>query len=431
MKTTRIALLILVILIPLTSLSAYDQIWGARLDLNLELPKVLGSSIGLDSDNSAAFWYRGAWSPEAKMEFDGGVAFDFDVLFGLTTGVDFSFNGFYYRLFPELDKLNFYGNSGMFGYKAGRQLAGDPAGLVLDAPLDGINFDVDIGKHIFTAGAGYTGLTFRLSAEYFMTQTDLKRDSILSTPRMMEYLKWEMPSVAPWLSPSVYFLAVQDITSSEEQTANENKRFNTMYLELFNQGFLGQSFIYDLALVGQYGTYGDATVLGGIGRLGFSWLPGTHSRLGLDVIASTGDTWDRGTYLLGDTSETKLSQYLPVSIVSTQGFVVEFELGNLTSLGAFYASRPSKTFSWELRTTTFLRTEIGPVSARMVADTTSTSYFMGQEGVLSFFWRPKSDFGWDLKIGVLYPGDPILIESELDPYFPILYKLGFDWSWSF
>jgi hypothetical protein len=431
MKKYKIILILLVILIPASSLSAYDQIWGIRLDLNLEFPEIVSSTVGFNTENSAALWYRGRWSPAANIEIDGGAAFDADILFGLTNSIEFSFHGFYYNLYPELDRLNFYGNSGMFGYKAGRQLTGDPAALILDVPFDGVDFSVDIGKHIFTVGAGYTGLTFRWSAEYFMTATDVKRDSILSTPRVMEYLAWDMPSAASWLFPSVYFLAVQDLTSTEEQAANGNLRYNTMFLELFTRGFLGQNFIYDLSLVGQYGTYGAATVLGGIGRLGFSWLPGTHSRLGLDLLRSTGDNWNRGGYLLGNTAETELSQYLPVSTVSTQGFVLEFELGNITSLGAFYASRPKETFSWELRTTTFLRSTIGPVSTPMFLSSSTDGYFLGQEGVISFFWRPKSDFGWDFKIGVLYPGDAIVLDSEIAPYFPVLYRFGFDWSWSF
>ncbi|MCK5249089.1 MAG: hypothetical protein KAJ98_03940, partial [Spirochaetaceae bacterium] len=253
MKKIPVALILLILLIPVLSLSAYDQIWGARLDLNLELPEIAGSSFGINTENAAAVWHRGRWSPAANMEVDGGVAFDGDVLFGLTNNLKFSFHGFYYSVYPELDKLNFYGNTGMFGYKAGRQLTGDPAGLILDAPFDGIDFNIDIGKHIFTIGAGYTGLTFRESAEYFMTEIDVKRDSILAAPRMMEYLAWDMPAVASWLYPSVYFLAVQDLTSTEDQAAYGNQRFNSMYLELFSRGFLGQSFLYDLSLVGQYG----------------------------------------------------------------------------------------------------------------------------------------------------------------------------------
>ncbi|MCK5737455.1 MAG: hypothetical protein KAH21_13305, partial [Spirochaetaceae bacterium] len=422
-----------ILMVPSLALSAYDQIWGARLDLNLELPEVIGSSIGLNSENTAILWYQGRWTPAANIELSGGVQFDAYPLFGLTNDIQFSYHGFYYTVYPNLDKLNFYGNTGMFGYKAGRQLTGDPAGLILDAPFDGIDFSVDIGKHVFTLGAGYTGLTIRESAEYFMTLTDVKRDSMLAAPRIMESLAWDMPAAASWLNLSLYFLAVQDLTSPEEQQSYGSGRFNSSYLELYARGFLGESFLYDLSLVGQYGTYKhttESTVLGGIGRLGLSWLTSENSRLGLDVIASTGDDWGRNGYLLGSTTKTELSQYLSTSIVSTQGFVLELELGNLTSFALFYAQRPSKTFSWEMKTTTLLRTAIGPVSTGLVPES-STGHFIGQEGLVSFTWRPKSDFGWDFNIGVLYPGEAIVLDSEISSYFPVLYRLGFDWSWSF
>ena len=433
MKKSRLFLFLIVLFFPFSALSAYDQIWGAQLNLNLELPVVVESTFGVSTEDSAGFWYRGRWSPAAKMEIDGGVEFDGLALTGITDELNFSFHGFYYTVYPELDKLNFYGNTGIFGYKAGRQLTGDPAGLILDAPMDGIDFKTDIGKHIFTVGAGYTGLTFKYSAEYFTTMADVKRDSVLALPRMMEYLSWDMPAAASWLNTSVYFLASQDLTSPEDQASYGSERFNTMYLELYARGFLGQHFLYSLSLVGQQGSYGNnTTVLAGLGQFGFAWLPGQHSRLGIDLIGSTGDTWsERSDYLLGSPSGTKLSQYLPLSIVSTQGFVVEFELGNMASLGLFYNQRPTDTFSWEFRTTTFLRTAIGPVSTRFVPGTATEGHFLGQEGLFTFNWRPKSDFGWDLKAGVLYPGDPITLNTEIEQFFPVLYRLGFDFSWSF
>ncbi len=435
MKKSQLTFLFIlfILLIPSFALSAYDQIWGMNLDLNLELPEIASSAFGGSTENAAGAWYRGRWSPAANIEIDGGVAFDGVALVGVTNESKFSYHGFYYLVYPELDNLNFYGNSGMFGYKAGRQYTGDPAELIFVGPIDGVDFSVDIGEHVFTAGAGYTGLAFKHSAEYFMTMADVKRDSALSSPKIMEYLIWDVPAAASWLNTSVYFLAMQDLTSSEDQSAYGSNRFNAMYLELYARGFLGKNFLYDLSLVGQHGKYGDnTTVLAGIGRLGFSWLTGSHSRLGVDLIGSTGDNWgSRSSYLLGSTSKNKLSQYLPLSIVSTQGFVVEFELGNLTSLGAFFAQRPSDTFSWELRTTTFMRSAIGPVSTGLVPSSSTAGHFLGQEGLVSFFWRPKSDFGWDFKLGVMYPGDPITLDTEVAAYFPVLYRLGFDWSWSF
>jgi hypothetical protein len=427
--------LIIALLLPAASLSAYDQTWGARLDLNMELPAIYGSSLAVNTGNTLSFEYRGTWGREANVQFDGGVAFDGDAIFGLNTATELSWLGFFYDIYPIFDELNFYGHIANYGYTAGRQVSGDPAGLIFNAPFDGVEGSIDLGEHIITAGFGLTGLTTRLSSQYYLTEADTKKDGILSASRILQYVAWNMPAATEWTGLSAYFLAVQDLTSDADLADYGTDKFHPLYLELMARGFLNEDFLYSVSLVGQYGSYGDASVLAGIGRLEFSWLPGDHSRLGVDILASSGDDWGRGQYLLGTTAESKLYQYIPLSIVSTQGYVVEFEVGNLVSLGALYASRPSRNFSWELRTTTFLRSALGPVSTSLVPATSDQGRFMGQEGLMSFFWRPRSDFGWDLKFGLFYPGDPIVVDSYVQEFyldnFPLLFRIGFDWSWSF
>ena len=431
MKHTILIFAILVLLIPAASLGAYDQIWGASVDLNMELPDIVGTTAALTTENSLGLWYRGSWSPAANIEFDGGLGFDGDLRFTVTNGFTFSAPTFMYELYPELDKAAFYGRTGMFSYTAGRQLFGDPAGLVINAPIDGVDASAELGRHIVSAGFGYTGITFKQSSEYFMTAGDLG-DEILSRARLVEYAARELPAATEWLNLNVMFLASQDVSGDADA-------FNPMYLELYADGFLSNgTFLYDLSLIGQYGT-GDVTTLAGIGRLGFSWLPGGPSRLGVDLLASTGDVWaDRDEYLINSPAGTSLNQYLPVSIVSTQGYVIEFEVGNLTSLGLFYAHKPRKTHSWEVRTTTFLRTAEGPVSTGLVKNPAGGGVdgaFLGQELLASWFWRPRSDFGWDLKLGLMYTGSPVMLESFLQDYYlskvPLLFRVGFDWSWSF
>ena len=428
MRKTGLLLILAALVFPVASLSAYDQIWGGRLNLNLELPEFYGTSAAITMENNAGFWYRGSWGSKANLEVDAGLGFDYDFIFGITNDMNFSWHGFGYSYFPVFDSLKFYGRSGLFGYSAGRQVFADPAGLILGAPADGIDASMELGGHVFGAGLAYTGLTFRQSSEYYVNSLDLG-DEVLSQGRMIEYLSWDFPAAAEWLNLSAFFLAAQDLTGSDEE-------FSPMYLEIMMRGFLGQSFLYDLSLVGQYGT-GDFTTLAGIGRLGFSWLPGSSSRLGMDLMSSTGDTWtDRNEYLLSNTAaSTELNQYIPLSIVSTQGYVIEFEVGNLTSLGLFYARKPRDNHSWEIRTTTFLRTAEGPVSTGLVSSSSSSGNFLGQEALFSWFWRPRSDFGWDLKLGMMYVGDNIQLDTYLQDFYldtvPLMFRMGFDWSWSF
>ena len=431
MKKTILILALFIFLIPAASLSAYDWIWGASADLNLELPDIVGTTAALTSENSFGIWYRGSWSTAANIEFDGGLGFDNDLRFTITNGFTFSAPTYFYELYPELDKAAFYGRTGIYGYTAGRQLVVDPANLIIDAPFDGLDFSVELGRHIVAAGFGYTGLTFKQSSEFFMTAGDLGEE-ILSRPRLIEYVSWELPAATEWLNMYVMFLASQDVSG-------EPDAFNPLYLELYADGFLGSGqFLYDLTLIGQYGT-GDVTTLAGIGRLGFSWLPGGASRLGVDLMAATGDVWaDRNEYLINSPPGSDLNQYLPISIVSTQGYVIEFEVGNLASLGLFYARKPRNTHSWELRTTTFLRTAEGPVSSGLVKspiDGGVDGAFLGQELLASWFWRPRSDFGWDLKLGLMYTGAPVMLDSFLQDYYlsvvPLMFRVGFNWSWSF
>ena len=434
MKTPLKILVLLVLLVPAASLSAYDYMWGARAALGVDFPEIYGSSAGLNTNPVLGAWYKGSWSDTANIEIDGGVGMDGSFIFGADTGMGFSFHGYSYNIYPILDKLAFYGHTGMFSYKAGRQIAADPAGLVTSAPFDGADLTLNLGRSALSVGAGFTGLTFGDSAQYYLTLAD-SRDDLLAAPRLMEYAEWSLPALMENMNFSVYVLALQDFTGDDVLAEESTEKINPVYLELMVNGFINGSFLYDAAVVGQYASYGDATVLAGLGRLGLSWLPGNGNRLGLEVVSSTGDGWGRGGYVLGNTSKTSLYQYLPASVVSTRGYVIEFEPGNLTTLALFYASRPRETHSWELRATTFLRNVDGPVSSALVSQTSGSGIFLGQELLGSWFWRPKSDFGWDVKFGVVYAGDPIEMDTELQKYWfdkvPVLFRLGFDWSWSF
>ena len=435
MKKQLVLFTVLALLISVGSVSAYDQMWGMRTTLGVDFPEIHASSAGLNTFASVGGWYNGSWSQAANIEIDGGAGLDGSFDFGVDTSQKFSFHGYSYTVYPILDKLNFYGSTGIYAYRAGRQIAADPAGLIIDAPFDGADVTFNFGRSYLSAGVGFTGAVFSDSAEYFLTDSDTGRDSIVAVPRVMEYVEWGMPALTEEINISAFILALQDLTSDDDLAENGNEKFHPVYLELMADGFISESFLYEAALVGLYGAYGDATVLAGLGRLGLSWLPGNANRFGIEVTAATGDDWDRGGYVLGSTTESSLSQYLPVSVVSSRGYVIEFEPGNLTSVALFYARRPRDTFSWEVRTTTFLRNVEGPVSSGLVSETSGSGAFLGQEALVSWFWRPKSDFGWDLKFGVVYAGDPIEMDTELQEFWfdkaPILFRLGFDWSWSF
>ena len=413
---------------------AYDGMWGGRLDFNLELPEVMGSTASIHSEDHLSLWYRGTWGDVANLEIEGGVGGTLDFIMGLDTDLKFEYKQTEYTIYPELDLLNIYGTVDGWDYRAGRFFFSDPASLVISTPADGVSAYYSFGSHFLGMGVGYAGLTFNESVEYYLTQQDVKNieEQLLANARLMEFLHWSMPGALAEFQPSVYFLGLQDLSSSASLAEDDVQRLQTYYAQAMVRGNVGGRLLYEVAASGQYGKYGSSQILAGAARteLAVALVPSLW--LTFEGLVSTGDVWsDRDGYLLGGTVADSLNQYLPVSTVATRGYVVEFELGNLTSFGLGLNWKSSETFALELSGTTFLRMANGPVSASQVTSSSGESLFVGQEGLLGFYWRPTSDFGWNLKAGVLYPGSPIVIDANLKRYLPVLFKMGFDVSWSF
>ncbi|PIE04518.1 MAG: hypothetical protein CSA76_03840 [Spirochaetales bacterium] len=435
MHKTGLVIVLFCLLPALVSLGAVDSMWGARLKLNLDLPEIYSSSIAMSTRNDARAWYRGSWSEQSNLEVELGMGFEYGFLFGMSNQMEFKWNGFSYNHFPILDKLNYYGKKGTVSYRAGRQVFRDPGGLVINSPFDGFDLKMTAGSSILRAGFGYTGLTFGNSAGYYMTNQDSSA-SVLSTGRLLEYVSWERPGLTEWMDLSVSLVSLWDVSSLEKQQDTQSRAFHPIYLTLSSRGFINRSFLYNAALAGQLGFYGNSRVLAGILSLGLSWLPDNSSRVGADIQIASGDTFNkRGSYLLARPSAGLLFQYIPVSPVSNRGYVVQFKSGNMTSLGLFYARKVRDTFSWEARTTTFLRTADGPVSTPLVKSFAGNENFLGQEFLASFMWRPRSDFGWDLRVGMLCTGKPIQLDTLLQQNYlgkvPLMFKAGSNWTWSF
>ncbi|MBI9100602.1 MAG: hypothetical protein JEY91_19160, partial [Spirochaetaceae bacterium] len=342
------------------NLLAYDHMWGTRLDLNVEGIELRGSHFIASTNDSLNLSYRGTWNPSINLETDLNILFNGNFLFGITdlATLSLGFLGFNYQLYPELNLLNIHGNIGPFSYKAGRQLINDPGSLIVRYNADALNASYRTGINKFTIGVGFTGLVFNKASKFDMTKNDLIWEDSIAPPRLFQYAQWSTTGLSSALDISAMFFAQEDLTPTNRLDVGTNL-FHSQYLEIMLKGFLGSSFLYNLTVVGQTGQYGNALTLAGIGRLGLFYLPSNgRSRIGFDIITATGDGWERGNYFLGeiDPSIESLNQYLPMSRVSTQGYVENFELGNIISLGVLYSIKSkSERFSAEFRTTTFLR----------------------------------------------------------------------------
>ena len=299
---------------------------------------------------------------------------------------------------------------------------------------DGILVGSRLGGTTLDVQAIYTGYVNENTSSLNTSVNDLSADhqENFTSPRMIEKLTWSLPGIYRQnLSLSV--LAQQDLHQKDDMVDGSEK-MHSQFLELVLKGFLSPAVPYRVSAAGETGHYGDASLWAGIARLETGFFPvQNRSGVGLDVMYSSGDSWDRGDYYAsgaGDDDDT-LHQYIPISSVSGPGYVEVFELGNITTLGVFYLMNLKENFSAELRGTTFLRTTPGPVSSTLVLDDGEDSPFIGQEGLLSFSVRPVSDVSLGIKAGVFYMGDTITIAEDLEKYLPVLMRLGVDFSLSF
>ena len=427
---------IFVFLALLTSpLASFDFMWGGEVNLNGEAPELQGTVLAATTTDSLNLWFDGSWNDLIKLRVDASGVFEADFRYGVAIDTqELGYFGNETVFYPSLKEFNLFGEYDRFYYRAGRQVLRDPGMLVVSHPGDGLLFGSRLGPTSLDVQAVYTGYVHENASNLSLSVNDLSGDheGSFTSPRMIEKLTWTYPGFYKQ-NLSLSFIAQQDLHQSGDMVEG-SEEMHSQYLQLVLKGFLIPSLAYRLSAVGQAGTYGDADIRAGLGRMEITFLPPkSKSALGADVIYSTGDSWDRVDYYASGLVEDKstLNQYVPISSVSGQGYVEVFELGNLTSLSVFYIHSRRDAFSAEIRGTTFLRTTSGPVSSTLVLNDGKEDSFIGQEGLLSLLFQPAADLRLGFRTGVLYMGEIITITEELDQYLPVLARLGVDLSLSF
>ena len=430
----QITLLIVLIIILVSPLAAFDYIWGGSLNLNGEAPEMQGTVFSLTTADSMNLWLNGSWNDLVNIKADASLVYEADFQYGVALNtLELGYFGKSTVLYPTVRELNIFGRMDNYYYRAGRQILQDPGMLVVSHSVDGIMLGMGLNGSSLDLQAGYTGLVNENASNLNLSVNDLagSHPGSFTAPRMIEKLTWALPGFYQQ-NLTLSLLAQQDLHQSGDMLDGTEK-MDSQYLEAVFNGFLTSSLSYRLTAVGQSGSYGDTSILAGIGRVEATVYPGRTSALGVDLIYSTGDSWDRVDYYASSSSldMDSMRQYVPISAVSGQGYVEVFELGNITTLGVFWAFNPSENVTTELRGTTILRTTPGPVSSTLVLNDGNDDSFIGQEGLISFLYKPASDVTFGFRTGVLYLGEVITIQDDLEKYFPVLFRVGLDLSLSF
>ncbi|MDC7241704.1 MAG: hypothetical protein PQJ50_15225 [Spirochaetales bacterium] len=419
-----------------TLLSAYEHTGGVRLDLNAEGPDIYGTVAEFTTTDKLSLWYESSLNDLFKFSFDGSLVYDANARIAADFNQELSYLGLDGEFYPELNALNMYGKYAGFNYRAGRQLFADPSALIIAHPLDGLAISMRLGPGLLSTTLGYTGLVNSKASDITMTSSDVNlasdSDSFFGPSRIIESVSYTYPEIlGPYMTLTGGITAQQDMIK-DEKISTGSDRLHTVYFQLDMEGFLLPVLMYDTSLVFQTGALGDLTSNGYLGEFTLYFLPGgTNSFVSLGALVSSGEKWENREDYYGQNASGSQNQFIPISNSGSRGYVLDLNLGNLTAIELLVSLSGSNRFAFELSTTTLLRTVNGPVSSSLIVDNGEDSLFIGQEALMAFKFRPASDFGASINLGVLVPGEAVTINEELEPFLPVLPKIGFDLSFSF
>ncbi len=432
MKMKKIIILLFFAFILTLSLSAYEHVWGTRLDLNVSAPDINGTTATLSSLDSFTLWYEGSFSPALKLRLDGALGFNFATTFAVDVHKDLQYVNTAGDLYPDIKTVQVFGSYGIFDYRLGRHLYTDPSRMIFSQALDGLDLGIRLGPGTLRVEAGYTGLIHFLASSQSMTKNDVtdRSDTFFGSPRLIETLSYKYPEL--WqehLSLVASFTAQQDL---QNDLVAGTEKLHTYYLHLGVNGFLIPSLGYEANAVYQRGFYGENSATGFLGSAKFLWFTGWgNSFVTLKGVFSSGDKWkDRQDYFgAGVTGET--NQFTPITSCGSVGYVENFSLGNISAGELLINLSKTRRFAAQISTTSILRNVNGPVSSSLVINNGKDSAFLGQEVLLNILGRPSQNFGIGFKAGVLAYGEAITINTLLEDYLPVLFKAGIDLSFSF
>jgi hypothetical protein len=413
-------------------LSAYEHTGGARLDLNLNAPDINGIFMEASSTDRFSLWYKGSVNDLINISLEGALVYKGSAGFAVNLSQEFAYQGIEGDYYPDIKAANVFGNYDFIYYRAGRQVMRDPSRLILSHQADGLNAGVRLGQGTLTAQLGYTGLVHHLASSIAMTRSDLQTDTTFGAPRFIEGLGWNQTELlGDKVNLKLSLLAQQDLLD-ESDVAADSEKLNTAYGQIRLDGYLLPALAYDGGFIYQMGSLGSYKSNGTATELKLYYFPiRSLSFVSLGGLISSGETWDKRDDYYGQGASADQNQFMPISSGSGKGYVLNISPGNLTSLELLLSLSRSKRFATEISTTTLMRTVDGPVSSSMIVNNGEDNLFIGQEALLAFLFRPTSDFGGSIKMGALYPGDAITLNELLEPFLPVLFRLGFNLSFSF
>ena len=409
---------ILLVLLVTFLLPCYAQIdFGATVD----------NATGLSTDGSPEFsqmdklslWFDAALGEWMSLAVQGSYTFSLER----------------YYLF-DVDFLEFEGKfpiemgASIFNFAAGRFAFLDFTQNVLDHRLDGVLLGLQLPFMRITAACGFSGLLFNPTSSIIMSKADSTRsqndNQLLASPRLIEIADVIFPELLLRQNLHLSIVLQQDLNPAADlaaagettlTTANGG-RLSTQYWGAGISGAIAPSLYYDAFFylgtgsVLSYisGTYRYTPIIafltGGGVRLYIEEALG--SIIELKTIYSAGDADSTTTFREGNTVGDATT-FVPISRPNL-ALVFSPQLGNLFFVELSYSLKP---FSWAeakvfdtlqnvFKGIVFFRPTTGLISESGI-NSSSASPYLGTEVDWIINFRPLSDLGFALSLGLFIP----------------------------
>ena len=380
--------LILLILIPVFSLSAFD--WGLQLDQTLGAEGVTDGTKDITYSGTLIPWFS------APLGSTGVASFYFSA--GATAEYANDTTFFIPELLHTELAWRFGDNKEL---KFGRIPYADPLGFIVNGLFDGARFSLDTNAGAFGAGFWYTGFLYKRSADITMTDDD---DSLYKTKldysnfvdtyfaprRLIAALDWDDPYLADWIRLKASLIGQFDLR-------DKDPRYHSQYLA-FKASIPAGNFVFDLGgafelaeisndLLGET-AYDTKIALAG--DLGIGWMLPTPIN---DMLKFT------GRFTNGVVDDSSLAAFVPITTVG-QGDILQEKLSGLSMLRLDYTAQLHGTFSFNLASSYFIASDLGTYKGFPAG---RDGHFLGNEFSGRLIWSPFSDLQLNLLGGVFLP----------------------------
>jgi hypothetical protein len=276
--------------------------------------------------------------------------------------------------------------------EAGR-ISRQPLGLVYTGLFDGFALDFELGKNRLSAGAFYTGLLYKKTANIVMSPGDYgdfnDGDHYFSSRRLLFSLGWGLP-VSGGASLGLEAIGQIDLNEPDARIAGDAKvhsqyataTFTLPFLQYFNAGLGAALGIIEAGRDAGFCFAASADL---------DWLPpgGRTDLLSLGAAVSSG-AWADGA-----------KAFLPINTIA-QGKVLGPRLSGIAVMEGEYSVRIHPSLSTQISAAYFFRTDTHTYSDSEL-NPSSLSPLLGGEAYCGFTYAPVSDIRVTLGGGIFLP----------------------------